>query len=301
MALLAAMAGVVGAGAAPPPLGLLYPVWTEPAYREALSANDTVLWIGAFLAVFLTVMAAFARSFGLAFVAGIRSGSPSLGDYRRYLRSGAWHFMWSSAFTVPLYLLLFAGEAAVTHHGYQRLLGAAALSDAELVALVAELGMRFVAVLLPWSLLTLPAMVLMYELTPAAMLSTGCGPARSCLLLLRGALKRPAAAAAHLGVRLLLQVLGSTVALLAMLPGTLAAAVLSLPITAVGWLLCSALGGIATGPGAAVATGAGLLTLVVLYCILCTALVPVSVLINAYAVRTVEALGIESSPVTRRG
>ncbi|HEU4754585.1 MAG TPA: hypothetical protein VFU47_15860 [Armatimonadota bacterium] len=292
LAALAAMAGIVGAGAAPPPLGMLAPLGSDARAREVAAQAPWLLPLLLFLALFLTGMGAFARSFGLAFVHGIATARPDLRDYRAHLKAGSAHFWWSSALTIPLYLLLFGGEAAVTHGLYQQLLGAADLTDQQITSLLLTAAGEFLLVLLPWTLLTLPAMVLMYELTPAAMVLTGAGPARACGLALSAGRKRAGAFAGYLGVRFLLQLLGNTVAFAALLPCLLVSAVLTLPLTLGGWALSGALGGPGTSGGAVAATTAGLLSLVVLYCVLCAALLPVSVVLNAFALRAVRSLGI---------
>jgi hypothetical protein len=284
---LAVMAGLVGAGAAPPPLGLLVPLWSEPEIAASLELPGWLVPLGIGLGLFFLFMAGVARAFSLAFVEGIRSGQPQVPGYRRHLRRGWAHFAWSSTLTVPLYALLFGGEALVTHGAYAQLLRAAEMTDREIVSLLVAVALQFLLVLIPWTVLTLPAMVLMYELTPAAMLEHDAGPARACGLVLRQAAKAPGRFAGYFGVRFLLQLLGNTAAFAALIPSVLIAGLLSAPVTLGGWALSQALGGTETSGGAAAASVAVLVALVALYCVLCCALVPVAVLLNAFAVRFV--------------
>jgi hypothetical protein len=284
---LAVMAGLVGAGAAPPPLGLLVPLWSEPESMASLELPGWLPPAGIGLGLFFLCMAGVARAFSLAFVEGIRSGEPEGPAYRRFLGRGWAHFAWSAALTVPLYALLFGGEALVTHGAYTQLLRAAEMTDREILSLLVTVALQFLLVLVPWTVLTLPAMVVMYELTPAAMLEHDTGPARACGIVLRQATRAPGRFAGYVGVRFLLQLLGNTAAFAALIPSLLVAGLLSAPVTLGGWALSGALGGLETSGGAAVASVAALIAVVVLYCVLCCALVPVAVLLNAFAVRFV--------------
>jgi hypothetical protein len=296
LAVLAAMAGIVGAGAAPPPLGLLQPVWEAPEVRQVLAENGWILVTVTALALFLVFMGAVARSFTFAFLQGIRTGDPRAAEFRRHLNPGAAHFAWSSALTVPLYLVLWGGEAWVTHGVYTRFLDLLAQPDtppAELMGLLGAGTGQFLLVLLPWTLLTLPAMVVMYELTPAAMLVEGVGPGKGFGRVVRAAGRCPGLFAGYLGVRLLLQLMGSVAAFIALIPCLFLSAVLSAPLLGVGWLLFNTLGGPASPGAICAATVTTLLSAVIFYCVLCAALIPVSVLLNAYAVHFVERMKAE--------
>lgn len=289
---LAAMAGIVGAGAAPPPLGLLQPVWTDPTLRQSVLGNHVIVGLALFLAVFLVLMGGFARSFTFGFLEGIVEGEPRLASFRSYLGAGTAHFVWSSLLTVPLYLLLFAGESLATHDVYQQipriLERAGTASDAqvsgEMMAVFLLAALKFLLVLVPWTLLTLPLMVLMYELTPAAMLLQRVGPAAGCGRVLRLAGSRARLFWGYLGVRFFLQIVGNLAAVIALVPSLLAAGILSLPILGITWGLASMLGPASPG-GVGVTTVGALLSAILLYCILCAALVPVSLLLNGLALR----------------
>jgi hypothetical protein len=292
LALLAGMAGLVGAGAAPPPLGLLQPAWTDSAFRETLSTPA----VGGGLcltALLLLGMAAVARAFTFAFLETVLGAEPRVSRFRAHLRRGAAHFLWSSALSIPLYGLLFAGEWQVTHATYDRLLTAPNLTDDVVTGIFLAAFGKFLLVLAPWTLLTLPAMALMYELTPAAMLRYGGGPLHGCGRVLAAARKEPGRFGRYVALRVLLQVLGNAAALVALVPCALGAALVCAPLLAGGWALTNALGGLATGAGAAAATVSVLLSAVVLYGLLCAALLPVSVLLNAFALHF---MGVDTAP-----
>ncbi|MFN3651393.1 MAG: hypothetical protein ACK47B_17595 [Armatimonadota bacterium] len=283
LALIAAMAGIVGAGAQPPPLGMLLPVWEEPLAREALLSDPVVVGSTLFLAVLLLGMSVVARSFTFAFLEGIVTRAPRAGRFRAYLRPGARHFWWSSGFSVPLYAVLFAAEGAITHRAYQELLRTPNLTNEQAWGMLFGAVGLFFVVLVPWMFLTLPAMVLLYELVPAAMLGGGAGPMRSCRRVLAAAGRCPGRFLGYLGVRTLMQVAGNMAAGVALLPCAAVTLLLCSPLLAGGWWLTGAVGGAATAPGAAVLSVVVLVTLVVLYCFLCWALVPISLLLNGMA------------------
>lgn len=289
--LLAAMAGLVGVGAAPPPLGLLQPVWADPTLHHTVFDNPGPVGGLIFLALFLLLMGGFGRSFTLGFFRGLTTGEPDAGSYRAYVHAGVAHFVWSSALTVPLYLVLFGGEALVAHDALAQLtrqLSSPTSTDAELTLLLLRAVGSFVMVLVPWTLLTLPLMVTFYELTPAVMVIRGLSPAAACRHVLAVARKHPRRFLAYLGVRYLLQFAGNLVALVALLP----CLVISSPVTGVlgggGWQLSRLLGGPSTAAGAAVLTVGVLFAVIALYCTLCAALLPVSVFVNSLAVEVME-------------
>jgi hypothetical protein len=281
LAVLAAMAGIVGVGVQPPPLGLLQPVLDDPLRRrDLLAALAPYAPLLVFLALLLLLIAPVARAFTLGFVHGIATGEPRRGDYRRFLGPGARHFLWSGALTLPLYALLFWGEWRVVGEGWERLLNA---PDEQAAAVLLTATGKFLLVLGPWVVLTLPLMVAMYELTPAAMVAAGTGPAGGFRRVLAVARKRPGATALYFGLRLALQFFGTTLAAIALLPALLLSLVPGLPLLGGGWALSAALGGVGTGAGAAAASVGLLLYLAVLYCLVCAFLVPLSAFLYAWA------------------
>ena len=293
MTLIAVMAGLVGAGAAPPPLGLLQPVWEVEPVRKAVLGDARVVGLLLSAVVVLLLMAGTARAFTFAFLAGLTTGEPRAGRFRQYLRAGARHFIWSSLLSVPLYLVLFGAEWRITGGAMRRLealiVSSADLTPATLLLELAGPALQFLLVLVPWTLLTLPLMVLMYELTPAAMLAERSGPERACGRVLRVARGQAGAFVGYLGARLLLQVAGNAAALLVLLPCVVLAALPSAPMLLAGSVLSGALGGPSTPGGVFVSSIAVLLSLAVLYCVLCAALLPVSVLINSYSLHFLAA------------
>jgi hypothetical protein len=293
---LAAMAGLVGAGAAPPPLGLLLPVWNDPTLHEAVFGSPAVVAWLVFLGVFLIGMGGFARSFTLAFFEGIVTGAPATGGYRQWLRPGVAHFAWSAACTLPLYALLFLGEALITHQTVAEITRVSSIpesTEAELMSLFVTAGLKFFLVLLPWVLVTLPAMVAVYELTPAGMVLWQTGPAAAFGRVFRQWKRRPLRFAGYFGFRYLLQFAGNSLALVALIPCLLVTAPVTAPLVAGGWAAAGHLGGTSTGAGAAVATVSCLVAAVVLYCALCVALLPFTVVLNAFALRWLELLPVE--------
>ncbi len=70
---------------------------------------------------------------------------------------------------------------------------------------------------------------------------------------------------------------------IAFVPSALVAALVGSPVLLAGWALANAVGGWTTAGGAAVGTVALLLVLVLFYCLIAAALVPVSVLLYALA------------------
>lgn len=286
--LLAAMAGVVGVGAAPPPLGLLQPFWTEPSLRSAVFGSPAVVGGLLFLAVFLLLMGGVSRSFTLAFAEGIVTGTPAAGRYRAWLGRGAAHFVWSSALTLPLYFLLFGAEALVTRDAAREItawINSPAATETELMVVLTGAVVRFLLVLIPWTLLTLPAMVFMYELTPAAMVLEGKGPLHAARKAGTLARTRPRLFLAYVGARYPLQFAGNMAAFAALAPCLLASAPLTVPLAGGGWWAAAALGGPSTGAGAGVLTVGVLSAAVAFYCVLCLALLPVSIFLYALALR----------------
>lgn len=298
LGLAAAMAGIVGAGAAPPPLGLLQPVWDVPETRHELLSSPLLQGLGIVLVLLLVGMGAFGRSFTLAFLSGIRSGSPRAREFRAHLSAGARHFAWSSALSIPLYLLLFAGEWFISRDAWGRvtalLTGPSDPAPGRLLAALVSAGLKFVLVLLPWTLLTLPLMVWMYELTPAGMAGFGLGPVAAARVVLQAARKAPARWAGYLTVRLGLQFAGNLLALLAMIPSLLVAGLVSAPLLAGGWSLSHRAGGMGTTWGAFWVSLPTLLAVLLLYLALCFALLPVAVFLNALALRMFSLLPKES-------
>jgi hypothetical protein len=285
------MAGLVGAGAAPPPLGLLQPVWADPTLHHTVFDNAGLVGGLIFLALFLLLMGGFGRSFTLGYFRGLITGEPEAGSYRAYVCAGAAHFVWSSALTVPLYLVLFGGEALVAHDTLAQLtrqLSSPTSTDAELVMLLLRAVGSFIMVLVPWTLLTLPLMVTLYELTPAAMVIRSLPPAAGCRHVLAAARKHPRRFLAYLGVRYLLQFAGNMVALVALLPCLLVSSPATATLGGGGWLLCRYLGGPGAAAGAAVLTVGVLFAVIALYCTLCAALLPVSVFVNSLAIEVME-------------
>lgn len=163
--LAAAAAGLAGAGVQPPPLGLLQAVLEEPRNFDLPHPGPALLLTGALAAAALLAAAVLARCFSFNFAAQALEAPRS----PAFIRSAGWrHFWGASLLTAPLYLLLFAGEAIAARRIYSGLLEA---SEAERLPVLLSGLMIFAAVLLPWVLLTLPAMQLLYELIPVEMLA----------------------------------------------------------------------------------------------------------------------------------
>lgn len=283
---LAAMAGLVGVGAAPPPLGLLQPLWADPTLHHTLFDNPSLIASLVFLALFLLLMGGFGRSFTLGFLYGLATGNPEPGSYRASVRAGVKHFVWSSALSIPLYALLFGGEALVAHDTITQItqqLGSATGTDAELIALLLQAALKFLLVLVPWTVVTLPLMVTVYELTPATMVLKQLPPGRAFRHVLATAGKRPGSFAGYFGVRFVLQFLGNLVALVALIPSLLISSPVVVTLAGGGWQLSRQLGGLSTPGGAAVLTVSVLFAAIALYCALCAALLPVSVFVNFLA------------------
>ena len=302
LTILAAMAGFVGAGATPPPMGLLQPLWQDRALHHTVFDNGGVIAVLLFLALFLIVMGGLGRSFTLGFLEGLVSEAPDPRSYRRNLRAGVAHFAWSSAMSIPLYLLLFGGEALIARDTLEqitRLLGVPSTTDAELLGLVLSAGFKFLLVLIPWTIATLPVMVMVYELVPAVMVLSTLGPVPAFRRILALATKLPRPFALYVALRYVLQLIGNLAALLAFLPCLL----VSSPIVAVflvgGWQLSRRLGGLGNPGGAAALTVGVLFAAVGLYCTLCTALLPVSVYINNFALQFVFQLDPNREHVNR--
>lgn len=321
---LAAIAGIAGAGAPPPPLGLLQALTADPTVRGQVLGNPVVVGGLLFLALFLLVMGGFGRAFTFAFLEGILTGNPQSANFRKYLRVGALHFAATAAVSAPLYAVLFLGEARVAHDVTTRLTTLLADPAATPEAMLSLLGLgllKFLLVLVPWTLLTFPLMVLQYELLPARLVrewvgkevwkcgsvevgGSGHTPSHThtpthphspdlgltARLVLQSAFRHPGQAAGYLALRLGLQILGNSAALLAALICLPVAALLGGPIVGVGWGVAHLLGGPSTPGGVGVLTVAGLLAAVVLYVLLCGALIPVAVLIHALALEAATPL-----------
>jgi hypothetical protein len=283
LAVMAMLAGIVGVGIQPPPLGLLEPAWGTRDLRGAL-LRTAGPWAPVLLAlaVLLLVAAAYSRAFLLRFVeccsrsghgSGARldpdsEGPRLLHGHASYVRPGLLHFAWSSALTLPLYAVLWGFEAWLAGEGYLRLLQA---PDAEIAAVVLALVLKFLAVLAPWVLVTLPGMVYLYELTPAAMVLEGGDldrGRRRAAIRIRVA---PRGFVVYYLLRLLVQAVGTSLAALALLPGLLLALLLNLP-------------GLVFSPLRLVTVPLGL---VLTYALECAILVPVSALVYQMALRYV--------------
>lgn len=305
LVVLAAMAGLVGAGAAPPPLGLLQPVWVDPTLHHSVFDHGGVVAGLVFLALFLLFMGGFGRSFTLGFHHALLTGQPHPSSYRPYLRAGVAHFVWSSACSLPLYALLFGGEAVVAHDAivqFTRQLASASSTDTELLTLALGAFLKFLLVLIPWTLLTLPLMVSLYELVPATMVLANLGPVEASRLVFRAAAQAPKAFAAYWGLRYLLQLAGNLAALLALAPCLLVSSPVVGPLVGGGWQLSRAWGGPGTPAGAAALTVGVLFAAIALYCTLCAALLPVSVFLNGIALQLMKQCwpsARDISPVAR--
>jgi len=296
LAFLAILAGLVGPGIQPPPLGLLEPVLADPELRSRLARDlRPQLPLLVLLAALLAAAAASVRPFVFAFLAGLMGRAPAERGFRRHLRAGLAHFAWSSALTLPLYALLFWGESRVAAASWRRLLNA---GEAEAAEALLDGLLQFLLVLLPWALVTLPAMVTMYELTPAAMLRRRRGPAAACGWVLRAARTRPGLFAGYLGLRLALQVGGSAAAAMALLPAAAGAAIPGALLLGAAWLGAAALGGPGGSAGAAVLGTAGALLLALLYALLCAIVLPVTAAVNSYALRLVAGWEEAECPVS---
>lgn len=281
------MAGLVGVGATPPPLGLVQPLWVDPALHHTLFDNRGLVTSLVLLALFLILMGGIGRSFTLGFLRGLATGNPDAGSYRDYLRAGAAHFIWSSALTLPLYGLLFGSEALVAHDTLAQIIRELAVptsTDAQLLALSLHAVSKFLLVLLPWTLFTLPVMVTVYELTPATMVTSGLGPVPAFRRVVAAAAKLPGTFATYMGVRYLLQFAGNLAAFLVLLPCLLVSSPIVGTLVGGGWQLSRMLGGPSSAGGAAVLTVGVLFAAIALYITLCAALMPVSVFVNGVAV-----------------
>lgn len=281
---LTVMAGLVGAGAPCPPLGLLEPAWEDPAARQSVFGNPWVLGLLGALALFLIGIGGFGRSFTLAFLRGIRDGDPQLRGYRTYLRAGAAHYAWSSALSVPLYLLLFGLEWRASRLHWARLLAAA---GGDVQPIVLSWALEMVLLLVTWTLLTFPLMIWIYELTPSVMVLQNVGPLRAAGHVASMARKGPGRFWGYIGLRLLLQVVGNSAAGVMMVPALLLSSVVAGPLLGLGWLANGALGGWSSPGGAGAGSISVLLSLAVLYAVICSLLVPISLLVNAFALHTV--------------
>lgn len=287
LTLLAAMAGLVGTGATPPPLGLVLPLWSDPSLHHALFDNRGLITSLVLLALFLILMGGIGRSFSLGFLRGLVTGNPNVSSYRDYLRAGGAHFVWSAALTLPLYGLLFGTEALVAHDTLAQItreLAVPTSTDAQLMALALRSVSMFLLVLIPWTLFTLPMMVTVYELVPATMVTSGLGPVPAFRHVVAAAAKLPGAFATYLGVRYLLQFVGNLAAFLALLPCLLVSSPIVGTFVGGGWQLSRMLGGPGSPGGAALLTIGVLFAAIALYVTLCAALLPVSVFVNGVAV-----------------
>lgn len=329
VALTAIMAGAVGVGVQPPPLGLLHPVWSDPVYRETVLTLLAPAWpLLALLGVVVLGFAVWARSFLLALVESFVTAASSRGpqqvsekdasdgphpqhlsrgesgvsevdashrphpqplshwergvsvtgaekpvSFRSYLGAGAAHFVWSTCLSVPLYALLFAMEAATTQASWDRLLKA---TEAEIVPIVVQALLGFLALLVPWVVLTLPVMVFQYELVPVAMIRRRKGPlaaAREVLGVMRAS---PGRFAGYLVGRTLFQFIGAGLMTVAAIPCLIVSGVVSSPILGGGGMLASSLGGWNTAAGAAAGSATILLSCALFYCVTCAVLLPLT-------------------------
>ena len=202
--------------------------------------------------------------------------------------------MLSSALSVSFYLLLFLGVWLISRDAWVQktalLTGPSDPAPGRLLAAFVGAGLKFVLILLPWTILTLPLMVWIYELTPAAMVGFGLGPVAAARVVLQVARKAPGRWAGYLTARLGLQFAGNLLALLAMVPALLAAGLVSAPLLAGGWRLSRAAGGTGTSGGAFWISLPTLLAVLLLYIALCFALLPVAVFLNALALRMLSLL-----------
>lgn len=274
LAWTAIMAGAVGVGVQPPPIGLLHPVWSDPSSREtALTSIRSALPQLVLLGSALFGFALWARSYSLALVDALLSASDRSAVSKRYRAAGAGHFLWSTAITFPLYALLFAMEAVSTQASWERLLQA---GDAEAFRILAQALIGFLAVLFPWVVLTLPVMVFQYELVPVVMVRHGSGPLQAAGAALRAIGVAPGRFVAYFGGRIVLQLIGAGLMTVVAIPSLLLSAVLASPLIGGGWALTAAAGGWGTGPGAAVGSVTVLLGCAAFYCVTCAALLPLT-------------------------
>ncbi len=292
LALTAVMAGAVGVGVQPPPLGLLHPVWSDPATRDtALQSVRPLMPLLALLTVMLIGFAIWARSFALALIesllrphpqplsceergaAKVARSAENPASYRGYVKAGAAHFVWSACWSVPLYALLFAMEAGTTQASWERILRA---SEAEVGPLLIQALLGFVAVLFPWIVLSLPMMVFQYELTPVVMVRRGTGPLAASREVFRRVRTCPNVFAGYYVGRTLLQFIGAGLMTAAAVPCLLVSALLASPILAGGGILSSLSGGWNTGVGAALGSATILLSCAVFYCVICVVLLPLT-------------------------
>jgi hypothetical protein len=259
--------------------------------REAVLNDPRVIAGILLLGLILLGFGVVARAFLLAFLDGIRDGEPQPGRFRRFLRPGAAHFVWSSLLTLPLYAILFGAEWLLARGAAQRMeqfLAGEAASETELYAILfGQLG-GFAAILLPWALLTLPMMVWIYELTPAVMIRDGCGPVEAARRGIRAA--AGIGLRGYLALRLLLQVVAGALSTLALLPALLLSALPAAVIGFAGFALSGFLGGWNTGSGGAAAVVTVLLCVAVLYVVLCIVLAPVTCFVLGVPVAVVGAI-----------
>jgi hypothetical protein len=283
LAALAMLAGIVGVGIQPPPLGLLEPAWAAHDLRAALlqTLGPWALILLA-LAVLLLAAAACSRAFLLRFVdccsrTGFAPSAPTTSGREAsglspgrpgYVRPGLLHFAWSSALTLPLYLVLWGLEWRLAGEGYSRLLR---VPDAEIAAVAVGLVLKFLAVLVPWAVVTLPAMVYLYELTPAGMVVEGGDLGRGRQRAAACIRAAPGQFVAYSLLRMLVQAVGTGLAALALLPGLALGLLVNLP-----GLVVTSLRPV-TVP----------LTLLLIYALECALLVPVSALVYTMALRYV--------------
>ena len=288
------MAGIAGAGGTPPPLGLLPVLGRDPALRESTLGSPVVRILVAALILVLLAFGPISRAFTLVFLEGIRSGHPRATGVRAFLGRGCAHFCWSAALSAPLFLLLFWAEHWSVGPIPQRMTELLADPYAEftdLWGLAALAAGRFFLVLVPWVVLTLPALAFLFELTPAAMVLTGNGPTAAALRLGRGIRSAPTAAAGYWLLRLAAQLAGNWLAAVALLVALPVGILVSAPIALPAWVVWSRYGGWATPAGAGAAVFGCLFAAAVLYVLLCLLLLPVGVCLHAFALRTAERLG----------
>lgn len=287
--LLAMMGGVVGVGAQPPPFGLLAPLLEDAHVRAAAAEQPLVLPLSMALLVLLVALLPVARAFLHTFAEAVLLPGVPHRPWHGWLWRGTEHAVLASLATLPLYGLLFFAEAAVTGDTWKRMLNPA-LSTTEVGWLAAAGAARFAAVLLPWIALTLPVMVLLYELLPAVVVLQRVGPFQAVRSLLREAVSAPGRWLVFLAARTALQGVGTLAASLAMVLCLPVSLVAGLPIGAAAWGAAAMAGGPTTGGGAAAISVAVLLWSTVLYALLTAMLLPVSTYIYVLAGRMLPGL-----------
>ncbi len=299
---IAAMAGIAGVGAPPPPVGLLMPALDTQPVREALSSSPLPAVLLTALGVVLLAFGAVARAFSFALLTGMRSGNPAWTDWRRHLKAGTAHYIWAGLLSAPFYALLFAAEVAATHGLGTRISGqletATDESAAQLMWTVIGAVLRFFAVLAPWVLLTLPLFVFLYELVLVLQERDGLGPVAAAREVLRIARRPGNQLRTYLGYRILVQFAAGPINLLALLIAVVLSALPSALLGGLGYVLATYLGGPTSSAGAGVMSFFGLLAAIPLYLALCLVLTPLSLTVFGLARA---ALAEPPTPLESRG